>query len=244
MSNCYLCGANNATHKLKLKDTFTAHSLAKCPQSDKLCDRCEYSLNLRANYFNPNKGKFSILYARNWSWLYQDNNLIYPTFNGEKDGLPIVENLPTREMIRGWLINPPEPPFTIAIAESGQKHILFLAQTAYNKEVFPVQFELDTVIVFHKVFLNMLRNFEQLMRLGATKTEILSGNYKSQFLMNNLGKYEQFEYELENRRCSRLLELVSYVAIQKQDIPKKENCTNLPVQSKLIENKLQQLSLF
>jgi hypothetical protein len=213
MSNCYLCAANNATLPLKLKDSFTAHSLAKCPQSDKLCDRCEYSINLRANYFNPNKGKFSVLYSRNWSWLWIGQKLIYPTFNGEKDGLPVVENLPTREMIRGWLLDPPKPPFTIAIAESGQKHVLFLAQEGLTKDVFPVQFELDRIYIYRDSFAQILHAFESLMGLGATKTEIVTGNYKSQFLLANLGKYEVFESEIENKRGSRLLELISYVAI-------------------------------
>lgn len=215
MSNCYLCGAENALHKLKLKDTFTAHSLAKCPHSDKLCDRCEYSINLRANYFNPHKGKFSTLYARNWSWLYHDCALIAPVFNGEKEGLPIVENLPTRELIREWIINPPEPPFTIAIAESGQKHILFLAQEAHNRELFPVLFELDTIFIKRAEFIKYLECFEALMGLGATKTEIVTGYYKSQFLLNNLTTYDEFESIITPIRGSRLLDLISYVAIAK-----------------------------
>jgi hypothetical protein len=234
MTNCYLCGANNATHKLILKDSFTAHSLAKCPQSDNLCDRCEYSINLRANYFNPNKGKFSVLYARNWSWLWIGQKLVYPVFNGEKDGLPIVENLPTREMIRGWLLDPPKPPFTIAIAESGQKHILFLAQEAKNREVFPVQFELDRIYIYRGVFTQILRSFESLLGLGATKTEIVTGNYKSQFLLANLGKYEVFESEIENKRGSRLLELISYVAIANDKISP-EKPVSVAIQEKPIE---------
>jgi hypothetical protein len=226
MSNCYLCGANNSTHKLKLKDSFTAHSLAKCPQSDKLCERCDYSINLIANYWNINKidkktkkpkPDWSKLYARNWSWLYQDKTLIFPTFNGEKDGFPIVENLPTREIIRDWLINPPEPPFTIAIAESGQKHILFLAQEAFNKELFPVQFELDTLIIKRQELIEVLTAFEKLMALGATKTEILTGEYKSQFLINNLSTSQEFENIIFRHRGSRFLELINFVATQKHN---------------------------
>lgn len=243
MSNCYLCGANNSTHKLKLKDRFTAHSLAKCPQSDKLCDRCEYSLNLRANYFNQNKGKFSILYARNWSWLYQDKTLIFPTFNGEKDGLPIVENLPTREIIRDWLINPPEPPFTIAIAESGQKHILFLAQEAFNKELFPVQFELDTLIIKRQELIEVLTTFEKLMALGATKTEILTGEYKSQFLINNLSTYQEFENIIFRHRGSRFLELINFVATQKHN-PTNNTVVEIEKKSSILSTGSFQLNLF
>jgi hypothetical protein len=222
MSNCYLCGTLNATLPLKLKDSFTAHSLAKCPHSDKLCDRCEYSINLVCFYWNENKidkktkkpkPDWSKLFARNWSWLYNDTTLIAPVFNGEKEGLPIVENLPTRELIREWIINPPQPPFTIAIAESGQKHILFLAQEAHNRELFPVLFELDTIFIKRAEFIKYLECFEALMGLGATKTEIVTGYYKSQFLLNNLTNYDQFESIITPIRGSRLLDLISYVAI-------------------------------
>jgi len=219
MCECYLCGNLNATHQYKFKDSFTGHSLAKCPESNVICDRCNYSLDLRANYLNPHKQKegkepkYSALYARNWSWLYQGEKLIYPTFNGEIQGLPIVENLPTRELLREWIMNPPQPPFTIAIAESGQKHILFLAQEANNRELFPVQFEIDTVIINRKEFIKVINSFESLMKLGATKTEIYSGDYKSQFLMDNLDNYSQFEDIICPYRGSRFFDLVRYVAI-------------------------------
>ena len=241
MSNCYLCGRENATFSAKFKDTFTAHSSAKCPQSTKLCKRCDFSINLRANYLNPSKGKYSSLFGRNWSWLYQGDELISPTFNGEIDGLPIVENLPTREMIRGWLLNPPNPPFTIAIAESGQKHILYLAQEAHSKDAFPVQFELDFVLIKRQEFAQLLSCFESLMGLGATKTEILSGEFKSQFLIKNLNSYVEYEETIRKHRGKRLLELVSYVAMAAKIEPKMKEETPVKPAEKVNNT---QLSLF
>lgn len=232
MTNCYLCGKSPANHPLKLKDTFTAHSLAKTPSSDKMCDRCEYSVNLIAYYWNENKtgkdkkekGDWSKIYSRNWSWLYHGEKLIAPIFNGEKEGFPIVSQLPTRELIREWLIDPPTPPFTIAIAESGQKHILFLAPESHSRDMFPVQFELDTIIVKRSEFTPLLANYESLMRLGATKTEITFGSYKSQFLLANLSAYQEYDNFILPYRGSRLLELIEYVAIkpEKGSNPKEE----------------------
>lgn len=226
MTNCYLCGKAPANNPLKLKDTFTAHSLAKAPSSDKMCDRCEYSVNLIAYYWNENKvgkgkkekGDWSKIYSRNWSWLYQGGKLIAPIFDGKKDGVPVVSKLPTRELIREWLVNPPTPPFTIAIAESGQKHILFLALESQSREVFPIQFELDTLYIKRKEFCLLLENYEALMLLGATKTEITSGQYKSQFLLANLSTYQEYDDVILPYRGSRLLELIEYVAIK----PEKE----------------------
>lgn len=221
MSNlCYLCG-QPATKPLKLKDSFTAHSVARTPSSNLICDRCEWSINLRCFYFNPNKQKWGKLFSRNWSWVFQGEKLISPTINGThtegKDTLEIVSELPTRSQIRDWLLNPPEPPFTIAIAESGQKHILFLAQEAYDRNLFPVQFELDSLHLNRQEFAKLLKIYECLMQLEFSKTEIDSGDYRSDRLMKNLEAWEPLESVIAPYRGSRLLQLISYVAISKRE---------------------------
>jgi hypothetical protein len=243
MSSCYLCGYSPASNKLNLKDSFTAHSLAVYPESNFLCDRCEWSINLRAKYQKPD-GKISTLYARNWSWLIKGGKLIYPVLTEQKNDLPIVSEMPSRALIREWLVNPPEPPFTIAIAESGQKHILFLAKESVSRDLFPVQFEIDSLIIKRQLLIELLTNFEQLMGLGATKTEITTGNYKSQFLLKHLLDYEQFDAVLEKHRGTRLMDLISYVA-QLPDVPVKEVKEE---EVKIVEEKIKisvtQLSLF
>jgi hypothetical protein len=95
---------------------------------------------------------------------------------------PVVSDLPTRGQIHEWLVNPPEPPFTIAIAESGQKHILPWAQEAYSREYFPVQFEHDCVYINAKPFQELLATYESLMGMDFTKKEIDSGSWQSQKL--------------------------------------------------------------
>ena len=212
--NCYLCGATPAPNKLNLKNTFTAHNLAACPSSTNLCDRCDFSINTRANYWNEAKGKYSLIYARNWSWLYQGDQLLSPIFDGHHGGFPIVKNLATRMEMRDWLLNPPEPPFTIAIGESGQKHILFLAKEGQSKEMFPVQFELDSVWIYRDRIAKDLECFELLMGLGANKTEILSGEYRSATLMDAIihPDFDRWETAIARLRGSRYLELISHVA--------------------------------
>lgn len=216
---CYLCG-KPASLPLKLKDTFTAHSNAKCPQSKMICDRCDWSINLRCFYFNPNKQKWGKLFSRNWSWLFQEKELLSPVIEGEysegKDTLPVVSKLASRLEIRQWLIEPPEPPFTIAIAESGQKHILFLAQEAYSKNIFPVQFELDCLLINRELFISILTNYEKLLFLGFNKTEIESGEYRSEKLMQELVEWERLEQQIEAYRGSRFFQLIGYVAIKFQ----------------------------
>lgn len=214
---CYLCG-KPATKPLKLKDSFTAHSVARVPTSDKMCDRCDWSINLRCFYFNPNKQKWGKLFSRNWSWLFQRDKLIAPkieeTHTEGKDTLEIVSELPTRAQLREWLINPPEPPFTLAIAESGQKHILFLAQEAHNRDIFPVQFELDTLHLDRKKFTALVQNYEALMALDFSKSEIDSGDYRSDRLLKSFEQWESLEKQIAFFRGSRLFQLVSYVAVK------------------------------
>lgn len=214
---CYLCG-KPATKPLKLKDSFTAHSVARVPTSDKMCDRCDWSINLRCFYFNPNKQKWGKLFSRNWSWLFQRDKLIAPkieeTHTEGKDTLEIVSELPTRAQLREWLINPPEPPFTLAIAESGQKHILFLAQEAHNRDIFPVQFELDTLHLDRKKFTALVQNYEALMALDFSKSEIDSGDYRSDRLLKSFEQWESLEKQIAFFRGSRLFQLVSFVAVK------------------------------
>jgi hypothetical protein len=214
---CYLCG-KPATKPLKLKDSFTAHSVARIPTSDKMCDRCDWSINLRCFYFNPNKQKWGKLFSRNWSWLFQRDKLIAPkieeTHTEGKDTLEIVSELPTRAQLREWLLNPPEPPFTLAIAESGQKHILFLAQEAHNRDIFPVQFELDTLHLDRKKFTALVQNYEALMALDFSKSEIDSGDYRSDRLLKSFEQWESLEKQIAFFRGSRLFQLVSFVAVK------------------------------
>ena len=51
------------------------------------------------------------------------------------------------------------------------------------------------------------------MELGFSKTEINSGNYRSDKLAKCINKYEASEAVIASKRGNRLLDLVSYVAI-------------------------------
>jgi len=243
-SPCYLC-AKPGSIPLKLKESFTAHSLAKCPDSKTLCDRCYGAIDGTEKqlwYWNEGKGKWSALWGRSLSRLYQGEKLIAPVIEGEhtESGktFQVVSNLPTRVQMRDWLLNPPEPPFTIVISESGQKHILPWSQEGHDRNYFPVQFEMDTVFL-DRHFATVLAAFEALMGLGFGKTEILTGEYRSENLKNNLEQWDEFEPILARYRGGRLLELIAHVA---QAPEKKEEA---PKQTKAApEIKAGQLSLF
>lgn len=229
---CYLCG-NLATLPLQLKDSFTAHSSCKVPTSDKMCDRCNAAINgdeKQLWYWNEGKGQWSKIWGRSLSRLYQGDRLISPTIDGIRDGLRIVKDLPTRAQIREWLLNPPEPPFTIAVSESGQKHILPWAQEAHERDRFPVQFELDSLWVDRGHFAEMLSHYEALMGLEFSKTEITSGQYHSDRLMRAFVVHLPHEEIVAKIRGSRLMALIAHVAQKPEAIvmPKEESSAALP----------------
>lgn len=247
MSNCYLC-AKPGSNPLELSNTFTMHSSAKCPGSKVLCDRCYSTISggqKQLWYWNPNKDKWSKLWGRSLSRVYQCDKLIAPIIEGEhtenKDTFPIVKNLLTRVEIREFLLNPPKPPFTIAIAESGQKHIIPWALEAQNRDLFPVQFELDTVYIDNR-FKALLNAYESLLGLGFTKTEIDTGDYRSDKMMKVFDQYWDFEKVIATVRETRLLQLISYVAqAPKADAGAIESVITPPPKTEMF---VQQLSLF
>ena len=104
------------------------------------------------------------------------------------------------------------PPFTIAIAELGQKHIIPWALEAQSQTTFPIQFELDTVYIDDR-FRQMLTVYEALLNLGFSKSEIDSGEYKSDRLLKSLGSWWDLEQIIQSIRSTRLIELINYVAI-------------------------------
>lgn len=216
-SHCYLC-AKPASNPLELSNSFTMHSSAKCPDSKVMCDRCYSTISGNQKqlwYFNPNKDKWSKLWGRSLSRVYQGDTLIAPVIDGEytegKDTFPIVKNLLTRVEIREFLLNPPEPPFTIAIAESGQKHIIPWALEAQSRDLFPVQFELDTIYIDNR-FRELLAVYEKLLKLEFSKSEIDSGEYRSDRLMKVFDQYWELEDQVKEIRGTRLMQLISYVA--------------------------------
>ena len=221
MPNCYLCAAPNADRPLALRDTFTSHNAARCPDSKHLCDRCAWCIPLRAFYWNETKGKYSTIYSRNCSWLLNGNNS-FPKFGNTitegKDTLQVVTELPTRAQMREWLINPPAPPFTICIAESGQKHILPWALEANSRDYFPAQFELDTLHICRSTFTHLLMQYEYLMELGFSKTEINSGNYRSDRLAKCINEYASSDKVIAAKRGSRLLDLISHLSLVPSNI--------------------------
>ena len=123
--------------------------------------------------------------------------------------------------IRGWLLNPPEPPFVLCMAVSGQKHLTFRARIAYSQDGYSVQYEETPVHIERSTLARVLGLVEQLYTVF-TKVEILTGHY-SQNRIRQLGltEFQRIEGELAPHRGSRLFDVAVFVS-QKYEAPAAE----------------------
>lgn len=125
---CFYCGAP-ADCKLVLSSSFIDWWIAKQPESKHICRGCEISIDEKIDI--PGKDKKQK--TRNYSWLITSERKQHYT---KGDKLAIAE----------VLLNPPPAPWAFAIAESGQKHLLYRTPVnSHDAEPYAVQLELTTV---------------------------------------------------------------------------------------------------
>ena len=128
---------------------------------------------------------------------------------------------PTRAEIRELLLEPPEPPFVLCIAVSGQKHLHFRSQVAYSRDGYPVQMEETRVCVERLVLRQWLEKIEMLYTVFS-KDEIRTGRY-SQNRIKEFGllRFQAVEAMIAPSRGTRLFDLAVFVA-QKTEVPAPE----------------------
>lgn len=171
--------------------TFTDRDKARGSRSQSVCQGCAFCL--------------SHLTLRNYSILATEQGLRHPT----------------RAEIRVLLLEPPEPPFVLCVAVSGQKHLHFRSQVAYSKDGYPVQMEETRVCVERPVLREWLEKIELLYAVFS-KDEIRTGRY-SQNRIKEFGllRFQAVEAMIAPSRGTRLFDLAVFVA-QKTEVPAPE----------------------
>jgi CRISPR type IV-associated protein Csf1 len=188
---CWLCGGKTGGRgvpvRKAIKPTFMDVSLAKAQDSKAVCAGCAFCLSYRE--------------LRNYSIVAFPGGLKHPS----------------RAEMREILLNPPEWPFVICIAVSGQKWLHIRSQVAYSQDNFPVQCEETTVYVQRGELAQILRPVEELYTGGFSKDEIRSGEYNP-IHINKFGvaRFEELEEIINGWRGRRIFELALFVA-QKQE---------------------------
>jgi len=191
-ATCWLCGGQTnmlgIPIKKGIKPTFTDQDLARNMQSKSLCQGCAFCLGSRS--------------LRNYSLLATENKLLHPN----------------RSELRDILLNPPEPPFLVAIAVSGQKHLSFKTHIVYSNDNFPVLLE-ELLIFINPQKLKMLVESIEELYAEFSKTEIESGNYNQARIKKfGLARWEMLESQISPRRGNRLFKLAIFIAQRQVDI--------------------------
>lgn len=106
-----------------LKDTFTDWASVACPESDYCCAGCALALDEKADINGRTNQKM-----RNYSWMLTR-------------GQAAAKTKADIDELRGVCLDPPEPPYAIVIAVSGQKHTLFRAPVNHSRTYIVVQLE-------------------------------------------------------------------------------------------------------
>lgn len=187
-SRCWLCGG--PTHgigwprRVAFTELFTDAKLARVPSSDTACQPC-VAMSRKDTWeayvaAHPEMGLKTgqTMSWRNYGHAFWTNH----------------HECPNRSRWRALLIDPPEPPFVFVIAESAQKHLVFRASIAYDREVFPAQVEDETIIIRRRQFADCLLAFERVYALGFSKDQIVSGRYhQAQVMKSGLTLWREAE---------------------------------------------------
>lgn len=192
-TQCYLCGkeiTEGFPRKTVIKPTFTDTPYARAPRSQAVCQACTFCLSNKP--------------LRMYSILATSTQLKHP-IRGEW---------------RDTLLYPPDPPFVLALATSGQKHLHFKTRTNYKRDDYWVLLEEMPTQVNIAKLTSLLDVIEQLYTTF-TKDEIRSGNYNvSRIKAFGTDRWEKLENEIEKERGLRLFELA--VTVSKKEIEEEE----------------------
>jgi hypothetical protein len=199
---CWLCGCETGagfSKKQIIKPTFTDHDIAKAPGSKVVCEHCAWALSRRE--------------LRNYSILATSKGFFHPS----------------RPQIREVLLNPPEPPFVLCVAKSGQKWLHIKSEQAVSREGFPVFFEGaefkrdkkvgKNISVMANVYVNpatmrkILSVMETLYANGFNRWEIATGEYfLSRVLDFGLERKEELDEIIAPYRGQALFYLALFAA--------------------------------
>ena len=188
--SCYLCGGKTGGKGKPVKQailpTFTDQDKARFPLSTVICPGCAFCLSFRQ--------------MRNYSIVAMKDRLIHPD----------------RPTLRNYILEPPNPPFVICVAVSGQKHVHIKSAMSYSQSEFFVQMEDIRVTVNATKFADILATTEQLYTVFS-KEEMLTGRYNQNRIKQfGLSDFQKLEQKLAMQRGRRQFELAIFVA-QKPD---------------------------
>lgn len=198
---CWLCGGPTHGRGWHLKDgippTFTDFNQAKAPWSLTACGAC-VAMSSSAAYgaYAEKAGKPTTFPVkpgkkpRALNWLYFSHVVS-----------PSVYHQPDRKQWRDLLLDPPEPPFVMAMAVNGKKHVIFRCAINASRDQFTVQADEQRVYVDRDVFRQLLSQFEEAYTAGFSKDSLLTGHYNQAAILSaGLARWREIERQMSHWR--------------------------------------------
>lgn len=199
---CYYCGAN-CSGEFKsadfVKDTFTNRDIVMYPRSQHVCNGCVESLGSGEDIMPMIDGSTKIrendrgMCPRMYSWVITK-------------GFRLAGTKAHIKQFRETLLNPPEPPFAIVLAESGQKQLIFRTPVSMDRNAFPILLEDERIDVVPDLLATYIDIAKPLIALFG-KPAMLEAFGHNKYIMCH-ERYGSFDY-IEN-----------WVRIQKKPLAK------------------------
>lgn len=171
LGECSLCGATEvltALAKKALKTGFSEYSLAAAPWSDRVCAACMWTLS----------GVPPHTY-RMWSTVFREDRsraASHPEKAPPVGAHTTLTNRGNTRPIIDALLDPPKlGPWFVAVAESGQKHILVHTPVNGPGERYSVRFEAVTITTSRDLFAETWTAVTNLRRSGFSASDIKEG---------------------------------------------------------------------
>jgi len=192
--SCRTCGQDGTglVFASWVRDTFM--DFDKLFPGSILCQACQFCFAEASEPLRQRVGKEKPQRMRNYSH-FVINDEWKPLSKGNK-----------RQM-REILLQEPQ---LAVIAESGQKHIIFRAQSGFW------QFEEQRMMPCPELLAELLPPIETLYNAGASKSEIETGRYSQKTLMKILPLWREYEPFLKEHRGGLPLQLAIFLA-QKEE---------------------------
>jgi CRISPR type IV-associated protein Csf1 len=167
---CFYCGLDcDQSHTVKdhVKKTFTNLDIVKCPGSEYVCGCCVASLITVTTtvLFDGDVKTGRGAAPRTYSWV----------LTGHQNKAFSKKHF---DFAREMLSNPPAPPFSIVLADSGKKQIIFRAPVNFERDIFNVQFEEEQILVDRARFEELL-TLATYISAAAGKRALLSPDFNT-----------------------------------------------------------------
>lgn len=169
---CAMCGHHDertAPIARALGKNFTDQSCFADPRTDRVCWACmtccsgRPPASLRMWTIVATPGRDLPASAAKAAAIY-----------GDRPGICLTSRANTRPII-DTLISPPDGPWLVSVATSGQKHVLPYAVVNHGTSQWRVRMETVTVISTPEEFATVTKHVIQLRRAGAHSEDILAG---------------------------------------------------------------------